>query len=270
MLRTLLRGIALLLGIIALAACEEAVTTDAEPSRTDIAGRWVAEEYFVGGHETRNEDLAFKSTIILTIVLDPSDPSRGRIDTSYDPPVNGVSRHREQIYSLAKTNFKLTLTDVESAPGHDRSDLIGQKSSVRHYALIDRDTLHMDVNWGLWIGDEKGHIGRTAGMSNTIKARRLKDVTPPAARKAGSRYLKVTCQHPGCGYQVRLTRKWLAPFGNDHGHRPDPPSRRPTEADSVLTYAMVNPSGHCVPCRLRDAVQRQEPKRTPRIEPRGC
>ena len=27
---------------------------------------------------------------------------------------------------------------------------------------------------------------------------------------AGSRYLKVTCQHPGCGYQVRLTRKWLA------------------------------------------------------------
>ena len=27
---------------------------------------------------------------------------------------------------------------------------------------------------------------------------------------AGSRYLKVICQHPGCGYQVRLTRKWLA------------------------------------------------------------
>ena len=27
---------------------------------------------------------------------------------------------------------------------------------------------------------------------------------------AGSRYLKVTCQYPGCGYQVRLTRKWLA------------------------------------------------------------
>ena len=39
---------------------------------------------------------------------------------------------------------------------------------------------------------------------------------------AGSRYLKVTCQHPGCGYQVRLTRKWLAPFGSDHGHRPGP------------------------------------------------
>ena len=26
----------------------------------------------------------------------------------------------------------------------------------------------------------------------------------------GSRYLKATCQHPGCGYQVRVTRKWLA------------------------------------------------------------
>ena len=27
---------------------------------------------------------------------------------------------------------------------------------------------------------------------------------------AGSRYLKVSCQYPGCGYQVRVTRKWLA------------------------------------------------------------
>ena len=27
---------------------------------------------------------------------------------------------------------------------------------------------------------------------------------------SGSRYLKATCQHPGCGYQVRVTRKWLA------------------------------------------------------------
>lgn len=27
---------------------------------------------------------------------------------------------------------------------------------------------------------------------------------------AGSRYLKVVCEHPGCGYQVRVTRKWLA------------------------------------------------------------
>ena len=27
---------------------------------------------------------------------------------------------------------------------------------------------------------------------------------------SGSRYLKVACQHPGCGYQVRVTRKWLA------------------------------------------------------------
>ena len=26
---------------------------------------------------------------------------------------------------------------------------------------------------------------------------------------AGSRYLKVMCGHPGCGYQVRVTRKWL-------------------------------------------------------------
>lgn len=27
---------------------------------------------------------------------------------------------------------------------------------------------------------------------------------------SGSRYLKATCQHPDCGYQVRVTRKWLA------------------------------------------------------------
>ena len=27
---------------------------------------------------------------------------------------------------------------------------------------------------------------------------------------SGSRYLKVVCQHPGCGYQARVTRKWLA------------------------------------------------------------
>ena len=27
---------------------------------------------------------------------------------------------------------------------------------------------------------------------------------------SGSRYLKVICQQPGCGYQVRVTRKWLA------------------------------------------------------------
>ena len=27
---------------------------------------------------------------------------------------------------------------------------------------------------------------------------------------AGSRYLKVICRQPGCGYQVRVTRKWLA------------------------------------------------------------
>ena len=26
---------------------------------------------------------------------------------------------------------------------------------------------------------------------------------------AGSRYLKVVCRQPGCGYQVRVTRKWL-------------------------------------------------------------
>ena len=27
---------------------------------------------------------------------------------------------------------------------------------------------------------------------------------------SGSRYLKAVCEHPGCGYQVRLTRRWLA------------------------------------------------------------
>ena len=26
---------------------------------------------------------------------------------------------------------------------------------------------------------------------------------------AGSRYLKVVCRVPGCGYQVRVTRRWL-------------------------------------------------------------
>ena len=32
----------------------------------------------------------------------------------------------------------------------------------------------------------------------------------PCGMGYGSRYLKVVCQHPGCGYQVRITRKWLA------------------------------------------------------------
>ena len=27
---------------------------------------------------------------------------------------------------------------------------------------------------------------------------------------SGSRYLKVVCRHPGCGYQVRITNRWLA------------------------------------------------------------
>ena len=27
---------------------------------------------------------------------------------------------------------------------------------------------------------------------------------------SGSRYLKAVCEHPGCGYQVRITRRWLA------------------------------------------------------------
>lgn len=27
---------------------------------------------------------------------------------------------------------------------------------------------------------------------------------------SGSRYLKVVCGHPGCGYQVKITRRWLA------------------------------------------------------------
>lgn len=26
---------------------------------------------------------------------------------------------------------------------------------------------------------------------------------------SGSRYLKVVCGHPGCGYQMRVTRKWF-------------------------------------------------------------
>ena len=41
---------------------------------------------------------------------------------------------------------------------------------------------------------------------------------------SGSRYLKVACQHPGCGYQVRVTRKWLALGAPraDGGLRPHP------------------------------------------------
>ena len=37
---------------------------------------------------------------------------------------------------------------------------------------------------------------------------------------AGSRYLKVICRQPGCGYQVRVTRKWLA-LGAPRCPRPD-------------------------------------------------
>ena len=32
---------------------------------------------------------------------------------------------------------------------------------------------------------------------------------------SGSRYLKVVCRHPGCGYQVRVTSRWLA-IGTPH------------------------------------------------------
>ena len=32
----------------------------------------------------------------------------------------------------------------------------------------------------------------------------------PCGAGYGSRYLKASCQHPSCGYQVRVTRKWLA------------------------------------------------------------
>ena len=31
----------------------------------------------------------------------------------------------------------------------------------------------------------------------------------PRGEGAGSRYLKVVCRRPDCGYQVRVTRKWL-------------------------------------------------------------
>lgn len=32
----------------------------------------------------------------------------------------------------------------------------------------------------------------------------------PAAARSGSRYLKVSCPNPDCGYQVRITSRWLA------------------------------------------------------------
>ena len=54
---------------------------------------------------------------------------------------------------------------------------------------------------------------------------------------SGSRYLKVVCQVPGCGYQVRVTRKWLAvgaPRCPIVGHGELVLERRsPTEAQSV-------------------------------------
>ena len=60
---------------------------------------------------------------------------------------------------------------------------------------------------------------------------------------SGSRYLKATCQYPGCGYQVRVTRKWLAlgaPWCPVAGHgqlvlvSPRLPRRPRTETSLVL------------------------------------
>ena len=38
----------------------------------------------------------------------------------------------------------------------------------------------------------------------------MRVAAPARGEGSGSRYLKVVCQVPGCGYQVRVTRKWLA------------------------------------------------------------
>ena len=63
---------------------------------------------------------------------------------------------------------------------------------------------------------------------------------------SGSRYLKVVCEVPGCGYQVRVTRKWLAlgaPRCAIVGHgemvleRPAPAGERNAEATAAEPHA---------------------------------
>ena len=49
---------------------------------------------------------------------------------------------------------------------------------------------------------------------------------PAAAREPAAATLKVICRQPGCGYQVRVTRKWLA--------RGAPRCPRPDHGDLVL------------------------------------
>ena len=64
---------------------------------------------------------------------------------------------------------------------------------------------------------------------------------------AGSRYLKVVCQVPGCGYQVRVTRKWLAlgaPRCAIVGHG-ELVLERPAQANGVgVTEAEPHAKGH--------------------------
>ena len=171
-MRMSLKGIALLVGIVALAACEEAVIPDDELSRADLNGRWVVEEYVVRLPDQPSVDLAFQSYITMTISLDASDRERGRIDTSYSPPVNGVIRQREQIYSLTNGSFELSAIAVDIVPEYDHleQELIGEKSRVT-YRLIDKDTLHMQVHWSLFVGE--GFVGSTHSLTDYIKAKRL-------------------------------------------------------------------------------------------------
>ena len=173
MLRTLLRGTALLLGVIGLLiACEEAATPgNAPPGRDDLNGTWLVEEYVVSGWPNNQPsiDLSFRSFITMSISLDARDRDLGRIDTNYSPAVNGVRGQREQIYFRHESGFDLHVTavDLESEDANLEAELLMFRSRGQ-YSLIDKDTLHLRVLWELWVGD-----GQAYGMTNTIKARRL-------------------------------------------------------------------------------------------------
>ena len=106
-MRISLKGIALLVGVSVLAACEDAIPDAEPPGRADLAGRWVVEEYLVHVPCQGGADLAFQSTVIMTIALDPSNREQGRIDTSFSPPVNGLIKQRELMNNLTASTFDL-------------------------------------------------------------------------------------------------------------------------------------------------------------------
>ena len=58
-----------------------------------------------------------------------------------------------------------------------------------------------------------GVLGRVAGTRAPAHPRTRQVQAPPRGAGSGSRYLKAVCQVAGCGYQVRVTRRWLARGG---------------------------------------------------------